>query len=414
MKKLAANVYCFDCEWIPCARTGRLLCGLSASASDADVFDALWKRAGATKEKPRPFLKLALSQIVSISAVHRKQDSDGSVSLSILSFPPVADSAASERQIIGSFLETVAKAKAQLVGFNSAGADLPILIQRAIANRCHCPAFGERPEKPWQGPDYFHRFSEAHVDLAHILTAGGGYGSAVMPSLDEIATAALIPGKLDHSGSSVVDLWQQGDYANLTGYNETDACTTYLLWLRAAWFMGRLTVQQCEAEVRQFRGLLKDLAPTRPHLGRFLKAWTSLMQIGMTEKPDELPASSSVDALVPAAKKYIRIVAAYHPTAPATGNDREPASTCEITFSPDELDARTFGRLNLHLVPAGRNRFMFCRMGCDIGGNVVPGTDTLGRPILLPVATRDLHGLLLALDTTQIQAVDEWVSPDAA
>ena len=232
MKTIAKNVICYDAEWIPCVRTGRLLTGLPESASDDDVRAALWKRAGATQEKPRPFLKLALSRVVSISAVHRHENSDGTVTLAIRSFPEVASPQMPERMVIASFLEEVALQSAQLVGFNSQSSDLPIMIQRGIANRSRCPLFGNRPEKPWGGVDYFNRFSEAHIDLAHVFTAGVGYGAAVMPSLDEMAAACQIPGKLDHSGSGVLDLWLRGDHAALTGYNETDACTTYLLWLR--------------------------------------------------------------------------------------------------------------------------------------------------------------------------------------
>ena len=280
MKTIAKDVICYDAEWVPCVRTGRLLTGLTESASDDDVRAALWKRAGATPEKPRPFLKLALSRVVSISAVHRHENSDGTVALALRSFPDVASPKVSERVIIARFLEEAASQGAQLVGFNSQSSDLPIMIQRGIANRSRCPAFGNRPEKPWDGVDCFHRFSEAHVDLAHVFTAGAGHGAAVMPSLDEMAAACQIPGKLDHAGSGVLELWLRGDYAALTGYNETDACTTYLLWLRTAWFLGRLTPKQRDEQVRTFRHLLQRLAPTKAHLGRFLEVWQSRLEAG--------------------------------------------------------------------------------------------------------------------------------------
>jgi hypothetical protein len=95
-----------------------------------------------------------------------------------------------------------------------------------------------------------------------------------MPSLDEMAAACQIPGKLDHAGSGVLDLWLRGAYAALTGYNETDACTIYLLWLRTAWFLGRITPKQRDEEVRTFRLLLlRKLASPKAHLGRFLEVW---------------------------------------------------------------------------------------------------------------------------------------------
>ncbi len=97
---------------------------------------------------------------------------DGTVALAIRSFPEVASPQVPERLIIAGFLKEVALQKAQLVGFNSQSSDLPIMIQRGIANRSRCPEFGTRPGKPWEGIDYFHRFSEAHIDLAHGCTQG--------------------------------------------------------------------------------------------------------------------------------------------------------------------------------------------------------------------------------------------------
>ena len=206
--QLTKDTYCYDAERIPCLRTGRLLTNLPESASENEVLRAMWKRGGATPEKPHPFLKLAISRVVSISAVHRHVNDDGTVTLALRSFPEIANPEVPEGTIIviASFLEEVATRRAQLVGFNCASSDLPIMIQRGIAHGCHCPAFGQRPEKPWLGLDYFARFSDAHLDLALILTGGAGFSSAVMPSLDEIAAAALIPRKLDHSGGGVLDL----------------------------------------------------------------------------------------------------------------------------------------------------------------------------------------------------------------
>jgi predicted PolB exonuclease-like 3'-5' exonuclease len=95
--------------------------------------------------------RLALSRVVSISAVHRHETPDGTVALAIRSFPEVASPQEPERVIIAGFLEEAASQGAQLVGFNSQSSDMPIMIQRGIANRSRCPAFGNRPEKPWDG-----------------------------------------------------------------------------------------------------------------------------------------------------------------------------------------------------------------------------------------------------------------------
>jgi predicted PolB exonuclease-like 3'-5' exonuclease len=402
MKLIAKDIYCYDAEWIPCTRTGRLLTNLPESATDEEIFLALWKRAGATPEKPHPFLKLAISRVVSISAIHRHVNGDGTVTLALRSYPDIANPDRPEGVIISSFLEEVAQTRGQLVGYNAASSDLPIFVQRGIANGCTCPTFGKRPDKPWLGLDYLARFSEAHLDLAHILTAGG-FGSSVMPSLDEIAAASSIPGKLDHAGGGVLDLWTSGRYAELTGYNETDACTTYLLWLRTAWFLGKITAQQRDAELSEFNRLLRKLAPTRPHLTRFLEVWRARR------------ATAPELALLPSEKKAppaLIVVAAWEPEP--QGGRRVMAGTCEFPINVADLDSETTTRLNRHLVSAGTNRSFLCRIGHDHEGKLVAGRDAAGGPLLLPVTSRDLAGVLSAVARAGVMGVDEWDSPEAA
>ena len=415
MKKLANDIYCFDGEWIPCARTGRLLTGLPDSAPDAEVYKAMWKRAGATPEKPRPFLKLAASRVVSISAVHRHKNPDGTLALEIKSFPKVASPLILEREIIETFLESVACKGGQMVGFNSQSADLPLLIQRGIATRCHCPNFGRRPDKPWQGSDYFHRFSEAHFDLANFFTAGAGHGSAVMPSLHEIATASHLPGKLDLSGANVVDLWENGRFADITGYNETDACTTYLLWLRMVWFLGLITQRECKTEVTQFRTLLEREAQVRPHLARFLNAWQSVMDLGSRDKAGECPTIATVKARsIQPARKLITLITAGKPYTANGGRVLSNSSTRVIVIRRDQLDECTLSRLEKHLVPADGGKFYFCRMGYDPEGQLVAGKDHFGRFLLIPVHAADPEAVKMALNSHPIAAVDEWPTGDAA
>jgi 3'-5' exonuclease len=396
MKLIAKDVYCFDAEWVPCIRAGRLLTNLLEPAPSGDVCQALWKRAGATPEKPHPFLKLALSRIVSLSAIHRHVNEDGTVTLDLQSFPSTANPDIPEADIITPFLELVAGQRAQMVGFNSGSSDLPILVQRGIANGCVCPAFGRRPNKPWEGLDYFARFSEAHLDLAHVLT-GGGFGSAVMPSMDEIAAASSIPGKLDHSGGGVLDLWQTGRYAELTGYNETDACTTYLLWLRIASFLGRVSVEERDAEIAVFNRLLRRLSSTRPHLVRFLEVWRARRQLA--------PIAGKMALGAEDAKVITRIVA-----ATAAGG----AATCEVRVVMADLEPDFAAKLQRHLVKSPDGRHHLSRLGRDYEGNVVPGFDPAGRPLLLRIETPDLAGIRDAVTRARIPGVDEWASPDAA
>src|SRR5690606_7017899 len=75
----------------------------------------------------------------------------------------------------------------------------------------------------------------------------GGRGSRAV-SLREMAVLVGLPAKPPASGRSVADLWLDGRYDEVVAYNEGDAVTTYLLWLRTAHFAGRFTA---EAYARQ-------------------------------------------------------------------------------------------------------------------------------------------------------------------
>lgn len=402
MKLITKDLYCYDVEWVPCLRTGRLLTKLPDAATDQEVLEAMWKRARATPEKPRPFLKLAISRIISISALHRHVNDDGSVTFALRSFPDTANPEVPEGDIINSFLAEVAKNQAQMIGFNCAHSDLPILVQRGIALGCRFPHFGERADNLADGVDCFSAISEAHLDLATAFTGGGGFGSAVMPSLDEMAAASLIPGKMDHSGSDVLEMWQGGQYADITGYNETDVCTTYLLWLRTAFSNGWLTAEQRNAELSEFNQLLRMLAPSRPHLSRFLEEWRARRRLA--ECAGRTPMAPLPTSL--------RIVAEWAP--PADEGTSAMPSRCEFLVKASELNRDEHPKVWRHLVPNGANRYLLCSLGYDQEGQLMPGRDAQRRPLLLKVATRDIAGIMDAVARAFTPAVDEWPSPEAA
>jgi predicted PolB exonuclease-like 3'-5' exonuclease len=137
------------------------------------------------------------------------------------------------------------------------------------------PGLGRPGEhvKPWDaGPDFFNRFGNQHVDLREALT-GFGKTSA---RLHELATACGIPGKLGTDGSSVVDLWVAGDIAGIVRYNLFDACTTYLLWLRAMTLAGFVTPEARAKEEASFRAVLEAKAEADPPFGVFIEAWDRL------------------------------------------------------------------------------------------------------------------------------------------
>ncbi len=237
LKIVPQEVWAFDVEWVPDPQSGRRVYGLPASLSDDEVRRHMWEKGGATEEDPQPYLKTVLCRVVSIASVIRRQGKDGSVSLKLHSLPMQDAMEATEADIIFRFLSALGKAKPQLVGYNSQSSDIIILMQRSLANSLCLPDFCRRPAKPWEGVDYFARGSDYNIDLKEEF---GGWGRAT-PSLHELATVCRIPGKIGTDGQDVVDLWIKGDIGRIVQYNECDALTTYLVWLRAALMAGHLT-----------------------------------------------------------------------------------------------------------------------------------------------------------------------------
>ena len=274
-KVVHPRVWVFDVEWVPDPTAGKLLYELPDSLSDEEVMQEMWKVGGATDDDPMPYLKTVLCQVVSIAAVTRTVGKD-QVKLQLLSLPrdPDDQEQASEKHIVRTFLDAVGAHQPQLVGFNSQNADLRILLQRGLANGIQAKRFCRRPDKPWEGVDYFARTSDWHIDL---LTVLGGWGKST-PSLHEMATVCRIPGKISTEGQEVAPLWLKGEVAEIVAYNEFDALTTYLLWLRLAHFGGFLDADRYEHEQELLRELLSKESekPERSHLKTYLAKWDAL------------------------------------------------------------------------------------------------------------------------------------------
>ncbi len=278
IKQVKNRVWAFDAEWVPDPLAGHLVYGIEESVSEpAEVLPLMWGEGGATEEDPTPFLKLALCRVVSISAVERKVTADGQVGLSLVSLPRLGEidgGDVSEAQVLGRFLDALGEHRPQLVGFNSIQSDLKILVQRGLILGLRAPGFCRRPDKPWEGVDYFARGSDWNIDLKDMLS-GWGKGS---PSLHELAVQCGIPGKMDVDGNQVARLWLDGSLDRIVKYNEFDALTTYLVWLRLVHFAGIFTAEQYQREQALLRSMLEArmTEPGNEHLEIYLAEWDRL------------------------------------------------------------------------------------------------------------------------------------------
>jgi len=280
LKSIQPTVLCFDVEWIPDPKAAEVLhyVDLSEPGNEREAFETLWKEEGKADEKnPQPYLKTILCRIVSIAGIVREKNM-GKVSLRLFSMPTDPDDSekCEEARILSGFIRAVGEKKPQIVGYNSANADLPIITQRAIIHGLSAPGFAERPNKPWEGVDYFDsRNSEYNVDLCPML---GRF--AQTPSLHQAASLSGIPGKMGVSGASVAELWLEGKTREIVEYNEYDAFTTFLLWARVAHFANLLSDQQYADEQRLTRELLEqEIAGGKEHLVPYVEEWDRLREL---------------------------------------------------------------------------------------------------------------------------------------
>jgi predicted PolB exonuclease-like 3'-5' exonuclease len=267
----------FDLEWVPDADGARRLFDLPEETTEIEAMQRLWEHCPQynAEKNPRPFLKYMFSKVVSIAFLSRRviwRDGVEEIEFRLNSFPELpVDGDFSEGEILERFLAAVGKYRPQLVGFNSLESDVQVLIQRAMINEIAAPDFCRRPNKPWEGDDYFDsKNSEGHVDILKRFSGG-----AMQPKLDEFARLCGYPGKIDVKGDQVTDLWLNRDLTKIVEYNQIDALNTYLLWLRFVHFCGKLSSERYFEESEQFRAFLEGEAekPGKTFVQQFLDRW---------------------------------------------------------------------------------------------------------------------------------------------
>ncbi|MCD4749421.1 MAG: 3'-5' exonuclease [Thermoanaerobaculales bacterium] len=276
-KTVHDRVWAFDMEWVPDPTAGKLLYPekTAAAKDNAEIMRVMWDEGGATEEDPTPFLKTALCRIVSVAAVTRQAQKSGAVALNLVALPhdPSDPEKRSESSVVGLFLDALGEHHPQLVGYNSRDSDLKILVQRALILGLSAPGFCRRPNKPWEGVDYFARGSEANVDLKEIV---GGWGLAT-PSLHQMAVQCGIPGRMEIDGNQVAALWLDGKFDEIVQYNEFDALTTYLVWLRMAHLGGFFTKEAYLVEQNRVEELINtEIEAGRAHLATYQAEWERL------------------------------------------------------------------------------------------------------------------------------------------
>jgi predicted PolB exonuclease-like 3'-5' exonuclease len=253
------NCLVFDIETVPDVELGRRIFGLQG-LSDAAVSKAMF--AHCRQESGRDFLPLEQHRVVAIACALRSREE--------LRLWSLGDPASDERELIERFFDGIEKYSPDLVSWNGAGFDLPVLHYRALARGVQAARYWETgsADTAFRYNNYLSRYHWRHLDLMDVLS---GYQPRARASLADMAALLGLPGKLGFSGAQV---WEQYLAANIVGvrrYCETDVLNTYLIYLRFELMRGQFTRERHAAELERVKALLR--ASAEPHCAEFLRAW---------------------------------------------------------------------------------------------------------------------------------------------
>jgi 3'-5' exonuclease len=252
-------VLVFDIETVPDVSGLRKLHELGPDVSDGAVATMAFQlRRQATGHD---FLPLHLQRVVAISCA--LSDSDVFKVWSI-------GGSESEGEIIQRFFDGIEKYTPQLVSWNGAGFDLPVLHYRGLIHGVRAPRYWDTGEddREFRYNNYISRYHMRHCDLMDLLALY--QGRAVAP-LDEIAQLLGLPGKLGMDGSQVWAAFEAGRLSDIRNYCETDVVNTYLVFLRFQAMRGALTAEQHRVQCELVRSTLAR--STEAHWQQFLSHW---------------------------------------------------------------------------------------------------------------------------------------------
>ncbi|HEX4241739.1 MAG TPA: 3'-5' exonuclease [Steroidobacteraceae bacterium] len=253
------NILVFDIETIPDVELGRRVYDLSG-LSDEHVARIMFTQR--RQETGSEFLSHEQHRIVAISVVMRTREA--------LKVWSLGEESASEKELIERFFEGIDRFTPDLVSWNGAGFDLPVLNYRSLLHGVSAARYWETGDSDhsFRFSNYLSRFHWRHMDLMDILSGFQGRGRA---SLNDIATLLGFPGKLGMDGADVWPAYLAGGLKRIRDYCETDVLNTYLIYLRFELIRGHLNAAEHAHEVSRVRRLVEE--STAVHLREFAAAW---------------------------------------------------------------------------------------------------------------------------------------------
>jgi predicted PolB exonuclease-like 3'-5' exonuclease len=255
------NWLVFDIETVPDIELGRELYNLQG-LPDESVAKAMFAQARAASSSGSDFLPLEQHRVVAISCLWRSRDA--------LKLWTLGDLESSEADLVARFFDGIEKYSPELVSWNGAGFDLPVLHYRSLKAGVQAPRYWETGEQDtsFRYNNYLSRFHWRHIDLMDVLS---GFQARARASLSDMASLLGLPGKLGFSGDKVWDAVLGGKLQAVRDYCETDVLNTWLVFLRFQFLRGHLDATGLAAEQQRVRELLA--ASGAAHHAEFLKAW---------------------------------------------------------------------------------------------------------------------------------------------
>jgi predicted PolB exonuclease-like 3'-5' exonuclease len=253
------NTLVFDIETVPDTDLGRRLFDLR-DLSDEQVGQIMFSKR--RQETGGDFLSHEQQRVVAISVVMRSRES--------LKVWSLGEEASSEKDLIERFFDGLDKYTPDLVSWNGAGFDLPVLHYRSLLHSVTAARYWETGDgdSSFRFSNYLSRFHWRHMDLMDVLSGFQGRGRA---SLNDVATLLGLPGKVGMHGGQVWPEYLKGGLMRIRNYCETDVLNTYLIYLRFELLRGRLNAVEHAAEVARVRKLVSE-SPAA-HLQEFSAAW---------------------------------------------------------------------------------------------------------------------------------------------
>ncbi|MEJ2138923.1 MAG: 3'-5' exonuclease [Gammaproteobacteria bacterium] len=251
----------FDIETVPDTALGSQLLGFKG-ISDEDVAKAM--AFNQMQEKGTDFLPLYQHRVVAISAAWRSAEG--------FKVWSVGSEESDEKEIVQRFFEGIDRYSPELVSWNGAGFDLPVLHYRALLHGIRSPRYWETgdEDRSFRYNNYLSRFHWRHIDLMDVLS---GFQNRARAPLDAIATMLGFPGKMGMAGDNVWDSYRKGEIRKIRDYCETDVLNTYLVYLRFQFMRGQLDEAGLDKEYALVRQVLEESG--EQHLQEFLQAWAA-------------------------------------------------------------------------------------------------------------------------------------------